>query len=296
MDQIKEKMEGKLQQIKRFMRNHRLCFYLIVITTFLVSMGTVFSIGIHNRLNVNIKPTQLNKAESVANDTKYRLVRQEYNPKTQLWRTDLYFQLNNQSMSANEFQNRITAESIIKSQPSAKFKAKVIKVNPNYFVLYTEGVPNDFLALKTFVEYHYKEDDSNQKDEIELFATDKSIKKNTHLEMEMKKSVLVKDVVDYEIQLLHQNTSSQEKKIEKSQQKIREDQKAINSLNQQSEYQLGEEKNQTETNIDQLKDDIHAEKENIKEDQSMIKLNEKKEKLLNEKREDESRKFMQRGE
>lgn len=296
IQQWKEKIAVKIQLIQRFLRNHRLYFYLIVISVFLISMGTLFGFGIHNRLNVNVKPTPLNKVESIANETNYRLVRQEYNPKTHLWRTDLYFKMDNQTISADEFQNRITAESIIKSQPSAKFKATVIKVNPNYFVLYTEGIPDDFLAMKTFVDYHYKEDGTKQKDELELFATDHSVKKNQNLQMVMKKSVLIQDAVNYEIQLIHQNTSSQAKKIEKSQKKIHEDQQTISNLTQQSEYQLGEEKNQTETNIDQLKDDIQTEKNNIKDYQSMMKLNEKKEKLLNEKREDESQKLMQRGE
>lgn len=296
LTQIKEKWMPTIQKFQHFLRNHRLCFYLIIISLFVVSMGTVFGLGLHNRLNVNVKPTALNKTESIADNTQYRLVRQEYNPKTQLWRTDLYFKMNDPSMNADEFQNRITADSIIKSQPSAKFKAKVIKVNPHYFVLYTEDIPANFLAMKTFVDYHYKDDGSNQKDELELFATDHSVKKNDHLQMITKKSILVKDAINYDIQMLHQNTSSQEKKIKKSQQKMKEDQKAINGLTQQSEYQLGEEKNQTENNIDQLKEDIQTEKENIKTYQSTIKLNQKKEALLIEKRKDESQKFMQRGE
>ena len=270
----------KFKNIIHYFQTHIRVFYLTICVLFISSFLLVTGLGVHNRAQMNYDSIKF-YAKNNLSGRYLQAVSAKYNDQKDLFRMDFYVSSDKEITSLTD---KMSIETIAKTNRSEKIKADIVKVTPNYYVAYFKHIKPNYKVLKMNLDYSFTEDikSNAQKDtELEFYIMDKDVKKDSQMSFDKNKNHLVNDYLNTEIHLLKKKIKLKEANIDNLKDKNKELNKQIKSIEADLEYKIGSEKEDLLSQIDELKLQITNNKNDIDSAKKSIKTQEQRIKLLN---------------
>lgn len=270
------KRKKELKQHEKY--HHRKIFiriFLGFVAVFAVIAASPYYIG-SGKVNV-AKQTDT----SVAGNAEMKKIKSTYNPKTGLMVSE-FFVGNTQDVndiSSNRDLSNIKYETREQVQHGGQAgKSKFIKVNDHYFVIETKGLPKGYNMFKYMILPEIKDKSIDvegfEKDKIlQFYVSESKVKQNSKLKTKTKsgysENYLAMIVGAYQKQIHHA-----EKQIRIARATKKSDQDQIDKLKAKKHLASNTQKDDFDSQIENLKQDISQQETTIEKAKSTIKSNE----------------------
>lgn len=214
------------------------------------------------------------------------VVKRLYDPKQKLYRVDYWVDSENESVDLTNL--KIETKAVAKKDLSEFLKTEVVQVDTNYYVTYVKDVPNDFGALKQFIDSGYVTLLKNQTDDLEgielkVYSNQNSKDETEALTLSTNKEDYVSDKVAYQVKLLTQSIDKFTKEIKDNQEAIHQIKLSNKKIEEGLDTKLEDDLERDQNKIQSNKSEIEAYKEQSEKLQDQIKLLKEKINVLDKK-------------
>lgn len=203
------------------------------------------------------------------------VVKRFYDPKQKLYRVDYWVDSENESVDLTNL--KIETKAVAKKDLSELLKTEVVQVDTNYYVTYVKDVPNDFGALKQFIDPGYVTLLKNQTDDLEgielkVYSNQNSKDETELLNLSTNKEDYVSDKVAYQVKLLTQSIEKLTKEIKDNQEAINQIKLSNKKIEEGLDTKLEDDLERDQNKIQSNKSEIESYKEQSEKLQDQIKL------------------------
>lgn len=260
--------------------------YVIICGLFLIAFVGTLGTGITHRYDKHHDIMLIGKENEVSGNS-ICLTKRVYNPDKHLYRLDFYVSSGSDGDANNQYSaDKFSVKNVSPNDPTELLPTKLIRVTPQYYVMYVEDVPNE--NMRTDINYKASfADGSNvglgEEETLKVYSSeDKGTKKDTQLTLNTQSNVLKGSAIDYDMTLVKAKATKVKDDMKKTEKSSQDTEKEVKSIQENLDFKVGEEKQQDLERLDNLKNQLQTLQDTMKEDESQLKEYDKQLLLLKE--------------
>lgn len=281
-----EMMKQYYAKVKKWWKNNAKRRYVIICSFFLLAFVGTLGMGITHRYDKHHDIMPIGKGNELSGNSIY-LTKRVYNPDKHLYRLDFYVTSDSEGDTNNQYSaDKLSVKNIAPNDPAKLLPTKLIRVTPQYYVMYVEDVPNE--NMRTDITYKASFADgsstgSGEEGTLKVYSSEeKGTKKDDQLTLNTQENVLKGSAIDYDMTLVKAKETRVKNEMKKVEESSKDTEKEIKVIQSELDYKVGEEKQQALERLDNLNSQLQTLQETLKEDESKLKEYDKQILLLKE--------------
>ena len=281
-----ETIKQKWRYLKKWWKSNHKRQYIIICSAFLTAFVVTLGMGVTHRYDKHHSIMPVGKGTELSGN-KLFLTQRLYNPNQHLYRLDFYVTSDSDGDTTNQYSaDQFSVQNVSPNDPAKDLPTKLIRVTPQYYVMYVQHVPNE--NMRTEIKYKASfadggASDSSETDTLKVYSSEeKGTKQDSTLTLNTKGNQLKGSAIDYNMSLIRAKKEKVKKDIKKAQSSLEATQKEIQSIQSNLEFRVGEEKQEDLERLDNLKNQQNNTQDTIQKDQDQLKEYDKQLLLLKE--------------
>lgn len=281
-----EKLKQRWKALKKWWQSNHKRQYMIICSVFITAFVVTLGMGMTHRYDKPKHIMPIGKGNELSGN-KVFLTKRIYNPEKHLYRLDFYVTSDSEGDTTNQYSaDHFSVKNVSPKDPSASLPTKLIRVTPQYYVMYVQDVPSE--EMRTDVKYKASfadgtESGSGEEETLKVYSSkEKGTKVETTLTLNTNEKALKGSAIDYDMTLIKAKQAKIEKDIKKAQSSSTATEKEVKSIQSNLEFKVGEEKQQDLERLNNLKNQQQTIQDTIQKDKTQLEEYDKQLLLLKE--------------
>lgn len=273
-------------KLKKWWKANHKRQYVIICSLFLFAFVGTLGMGMTHRYDKHHNIMPIGKGNELSGNKVY-LTKRLYNPDNHLYRLDFYVASDSEGDTNNQYSaDKFSVKNISPNDPTQLLPTKLIRVTPQYYVMYVKDVPNE--NMRTDIDYKASFADgsstgSGEEETLKVYSSEeKGTKEDRQLTLNAQSNTLKGSAIDYDMTLVKAKEAKVKKDMTKTEKASQATEKEIKAIQSELDYKVGEEKQQDLERLDNLKSQLQTLQETMKQDESQLREYDKQLLLLKE--------------